>query len=405
VIFYRTNAQSRAVEEAAMRSAVPYAIVGGIRFYERKEIKDLLAYLRVLANPADDQSLERVINTPARGIGEQTVAALRRAAEDAGIALAELIEARRPVAGLATTSAGRVRAFGDLLAQLRAALDGDSLAALLERVLELTSYREKLEDAGAERASRVENIDELLAVARDFDQRSPAEEDTRTRLGKFLEEAALVTDWDRQSDARDRLTLMTLHTSKGLEFPVVFILGMEEGIFPHQRVLDDPQALEEERRLCYVGMTRARAELYLLRAERRLRFGTISERPPSRFLEEVPPQYVKTIAAPERPKPRVPTGPVMDYTYSQVSDHGDDFGSGGSGGMKPGTRVRHATFGIGVVRRSEGRGEQEKLTIQFARAGMKKLMRRFANLETVDDGSGDVESETGGGTAARYYSR
>jgi DNA helicase-2/ATP-dependent DNA helicase PcrA len=401
VIFYRTNAQSRAVEEAAMRSALPYAIVGGIRFYERKEIKDLLAYLRVLANPADDQSLERIINTPARGIGDQTVGALRAAAADAGIAIAELLQLRTPVAGLATTSAGRVRGFADLLEQLRAALDGDSLAALLERVLELTSYREKLEDAGAERASRVENIDELVAVARDFDQRSAPDEDTRTRLGKFLEEAALVTDWDRQSDARDRLTLMTLHTSKGLEFPVVFILGMEEGIFPHQRVLDDPQQLEEERRLCYVGMTRARAELYLLRAERRLRFGTISERPPSRFLEEVPAQYVKTIAAPERPVRRTPTGPVMDYSYSQVADHGDDFG-GGHGGMKPGTKVRHATFGIGIVRRSEGRGEQEKLTIQFGRAGMKKLMRRFANLETVDDGSDEIDG--GERTAARYYS-
>jgi len=420
VIFYRTNAQSRAVEEAAMRAAMPYAIVGGIRFYERKEIKDLLAYLRVLANPADESSLERIINTPARGIGDQTVNALRTAARDSQISICELLEIGAPVAGLASTSAGRVRTFAKLLADLRAVLDGNSLATLLEKVLELTSYRDRLEDAGAERASRIENIDELLAVARDFDERSPADEDTRARLGRFLEEAALVTDWDRTDDTRERLTLMTLHTSKGLEFPVVFILGMEEGIFPHQRTLDDPQALEEERRVCYVGMTRARAELYLLRAERRLRFGTISERPPSRFLEEIPEQYVKLIETRQRPARRsftAPSGPTMDYSYSQVADDShdqSDFG-GGNGGLAPGTKVRHATFGVGIVRRSEGRGDQEKLMVQFARAGMKKLIRKFANLElvdgTFDDEGADQSGSAGSGrparsaTPARYYSR
>jgi DNA helicase-2/ATP-dependent DNA helicase PcrA len=382
VIFYRTNAQSRAVEEAAMRAAMPYTIVGGIRFYERKEIKDLLAYLRVLANPADEASLERIINTPARGIGDQTVGALRLAAREAGISIVELLQLAAPVPGRASTSAGRVRAFARLLDDLRATLEGNSLAALLERVLDLTSYRDRLEDAGAERASRVENIDELLAVTRDFDERSPADEDGRTRLGRFLEEAALVTDWDRTDDSRDRLTLMTLHTSKGLEFPVVFILGMEEGIFPHQRTLDDTQQLEEERRVCYVGMTRARADLYLFRAERRLRFGTISERPPSRFLEEIPEQYVKLVGVPERVSRRVsstPSGPTMDYSYSQEAP--ESFGGGSNGGLAPGTKVRHPTFGIGIVRRSEGRGDQEKLMVQFTRAGMKKLIRKFANLE------------------------
>jgi DNA helicase-2/ATP-dependent DNA helicase PcrA len=293
-----------------------------------------------------------------------------------------------------------VRAFAELLSDLRATLDGDSLAALLERVLELTAYRDRLEDAGAERTSRVENIDELLAVTQDFDQRSPADEDTRARLGRFLEEAALVTDWDRQNESRDRLTLMTLHTSKGLEFPVVFILGMEEGIFPHQRTLDDPQALEEERRVCYVGMTRARAELYLFRAERRLRFGTISERPPSRFLEEIPEQYVKLVGTRERPTcyvPKAPSGPTMDYSYSQEPTEGV-----ANGGLAPGTKVRHPTFGVGIVRRSEGRGEHEKLMVQFARAGMKKLIRRFANLEIVDEDFGDGDADA---RPARSYSR
>jgi DNA helicase-2/ATP-dependent DNA helicase PcrA len=404
VIFYRTNAQSRAVEEAAMRAAMPYSIVGGIRFYERKEIKDLLAYLRVLANPADEASLERIINTPTRGIGDQTVAALRNAAREAGISIVELLELASPVPTLATSSATRVRAFAGLLAELRATLEGDSLAALLEQVLELTGYRDRLEDAGAERASRVENIEELLAVTRDFDERSAADENARTRLGRFLEEAALVTDWDRQDQTRDRLTLMTLHTSKGLEFPVVFILGMEEGIFPHQRTLDDPQQLEEERRVCYVGMTRARAELYLFRAERRLRFGTISERPPSRFLEEIPEQFVKLVGVPERPAarrvPKTPSGPTMDYSYSQEQP-AESFAGGG--GLAPGTKVRHATFGVGIVRRSEGRGDQEKLMVQFARAGMKKLIRKFANLEIV--GGEDFEDVSADQRPARSYSR
>ena len=401
VIFYRTNAQSRAVEEAAMRFALPYAIVGGIRFYERKEIKDLLAYLRVLANPADDASLERIINTPARGIGEQTVGALRAAARDAGIALAELLQLGAPVPGLGGSSSTRVRTFAELLRELAAALEGDSLAALLERVLDLTAYRDRLEDAGADRASRVENIDELLAVARDFDERSPAGEDTRARLQRFLEEAALVTDWDRQSESRDRLTLMTLHTSKGLEFPIVFIMGMEEGIFPHQRTLDDAQALEEERRVCYVGMTRARVELYLTRAERRLRFGTVSERPPSRFLEEIPPQHVKTIGVPERPARRAPSGPVMDYSYSQLAESPSE--GVGPGGLAPGTKVRHPTFGVGFVRRSEASGDNEKLTVQFARAGRKKLIRRFANLEVLSEGSEMQMSARA--NPARYQSR
>ena len=377
VVFYRTNAQSRALEEAAMRAALPYAIVGGIRFYERKEIKDLLAYLRVLANPADDSSLERVINCPPRGIGEQTVAALRAAAEGAGLSMAEALARRVPFAGLATAAAGRLRDFAALLGRIGDALDGDALSDVLEAVLRETAYRDRLEAGGGDRASRLEDIEELLGVARDFDLRAPATESTRERLARFLEEAALVSDWDRQQAERNRLTLMTLHTSKGLEFPIVFIVGLEEGIFPHQRALDDGDELEEERRLCYVGMTRARERLYLLRAERRLRFGTVSERPPSRFLDEIPEPLTRSHLGPTRAVRRAPVGPVVDYSYSQVVEEctGD--------GLAAGTRVRHPTFGVGIVRRSEGRGEAEKLSVQFARAGMKKLIRRYANLEIV----------------------
>ncbi len=377
VVFYRTNAQSRALEEAAMRAALPYSIVGGIRFYERKEIKDLLAYLRVLANPADDSSLERVINCPPRGIGEQTVGALRAAAESAGVSMTDALARRIPIAGIGTGAAGRLRDFGALLGRVREALDADALADVLEAVLRETAYRDRLEAGGGERASRLEDIDELLGVARDFDLRAPATESTRERLARFLEEAALVSDWDRQEAGRNRLTLMTLHTSKGLEFPIVFIVGLEEGIFPHQRALEDGDELEEERRLCYVGMTRARERLYLFRAERRLRFGAVSERPPSRFLDEVPERLTRALLGPAQPARRIPAGPVVDYSYSQEIE--DDDG----GGLAAGTRVRHPTFGIGVVRRSEGRGDAEKLSVQFARAGMKKLIRRYANLELV----------------------
>ncbi len=377
VVFYRTNAQSRALEEAAMRAALPYSIVGGIRFYERKEIKDLLAYLRVLANPADDSSLERIINCPPRGIGEQTVAALRAAAASADVSMTDALARRIPIAGIASAAAGRLRDFGALLDRVREALDTDALADVLEAVLRETGYRDRLESGGGERASRLEDIEELLGVARDFDVRAGATESTRERLARFLEEAALVSDWDRQEAGRNRLTLMTLHTSKGLEFPIVFIVGLEEGIFPHQRALDDGDELEEERRLCYVGMTRARARLYLFRAERRLRFGTISERLPSRFLDEVPDHLTRTLLGPSKPVRRVPTGPVIDYSFSQ--EVAEDAGCG----LAAGTRVRHPTFGVGVVRRSEGRGDGEKLSVQFARAGMKKLIRRYANLELL----------------------
>jgi len=386
VVFYRTNAQSRALEEAAMRATVPYSIVGGIRFYDRKEIKDLLAYLRVLANPADDQSLERAINVPARGIGAQTVASLRLAARARGLSIADLLRAGDDL-GLATGPAGRVRSFGALLARLDAAVDQGPLAALLEKVVEETDYRARLEPANAE------NVDELIAVARDLDGRAPADEPTRARLLRFLEDVALLSDWDRQEETPDRLTLMTLHTSKGLEFPVVFIVGLEEGIFPHQRALDDPAALEEERRLCYVGMTRACECLHLFRAERRLRFGTVSDRLPSQFLDEIPATLVETFGTPARTRrfappargPRVaaaPGDPTMDYSFSQELP---DFDGVGSGGLAAGTRVRHPTFGMGVVRRSEGRGDAEKVSVQFARAGMKKLIRRFAGLEIVGE--------------------
>ena len=409
VIFYRTNAQSRALEEAAMRATVPYTIVGGIRFYDRKEVKDLLAYLRVLANPADDQSLERIINVPTRGIGSQTLATLRLNARARAVSLAALILAGEGVDGLGTGPTGRVRAFGTLLGQLNTAVDERATAELIEMIVEETGYRDRIEPAASE------NVDELIGVARDLDANAPEGESTRERLLRFLEDVALLSDWDREEETPDRLTLMTLHTSKGLEFPVVCIVGMEEGIFPHQRALDDPAGLEEERRLCYVGMTRAREELFLFRAERRLRFGTVSERLPSQFLDEIPAHLVREVGvrprqslrsgagsrpgfrsgsrstsrSSSRPRDQASGDTTMDYSYSQEADSHSDmgFGSGselgGDGGLRTGTRVRHPTFGVGIVRRSEGRGDAEKVSVQFSRAGLKKLIRRFASLEIV----------------------
>jgi DNA helicase-2/ATP-dependent DNA helicase PcrA len=369
-----------------MRATVPYTIVGGIRFYDRKEIKDLLAYLRVLANPADDQSLERVINVPTRGIGAQTLATLRLGARARGVAMADWVRDPAADLGLGTGPTGRVRAFGALLGRLDAAVDGASLAALLEAVVAETEYRDRIEPAAAE------NVDEMIGVARDLDANAPADETTRARLQRFLEDVALLSAWDREEETPDRLTLMTLHTSKGLEFPVVVIVGLEEGIFPHQRALDDPAQLEEERRLCYVGMTRARETLFLFRAERRLRFGTVSERLPSRFLDEIPANLLRELGVRsrvprwrDRDREQVPGDTTMDYSYSQDMPAAE-FGTGTSlgAGLAAGTRVRHPTFGVGVVRRSEGQGDAEKVSVQFARAGLKKLIRRFASLEVVD---------------------
>lgn len=381
-IFYRTNAQSRALEEELVRQRVAYTVVGSTRFYDRKEIKDLLAYLRVIANPNDSVSLLRILNVPPRGIGKTTVAALDRTARDRGLPLATVI-ADAAAIGVTPAAVSRLTEFDRLCGRLRA-LAGGTVTAILRAVLQETGYLDRLQAENTPEAqTRSENIDELLTATEQFD--STAEE---ASLHAFLEQIALIADVDTYSAAQDRVTLMTLHNSKGLEFPVVFIIGLEEGLFPHQRSLAQGEAIEEERRLCYVGFTRARQRLFLVNAQQRHLFGRTQENLPSRFLAEIPAEVLQRddVSA-------APVGhdePVVDYSYAQLPAYGSraprlvrphPAATGDS--FVVGQRVRHREFGSGTIRAVEGNGDRTKLTVRFDQGGWKKLLARYAALNPL----------------------
>ena len=382
-VFYRTNAQSRALEEELVRTRLAYSIVGSTRFYDRKEIKDLLAYLRLAANPQDSVSLLRIINVPPRGIGKTTVDALERAAAERGLHLAHLL-ADAASLDLTPSVSARLTEFDRLCTRLRTAAS-TSVTAALRAVLAETGYLERLQaESTPEAEARVENVNELLSVCEEFD--ATAEDGSLTA---FLEQIALIADVDSYAAAQDRVTLMTLHNSKGLEFPVVFIIGVEEGLFPHERSLEHPEAIEEERRLCYVGFTRARQRLYLVHALRRHLFGRMQENLPSRFLAEIPESLLRR----EGETPPGPSDePTVDYSYSQLSEpprvvrrtalvHSS---ATNDCGFAVGQRVVHAEFGPGIVRAVEGNGDRTKLTVRFERSGIKKLIARYAALERQD---------------------
>jgi DNA helicase-2/ATP-dependent DNA helicase PcrA len=381
-VFYRTNAQSRALEEELVRTRLAYSIVGSTRFYDRKEVKDLLAYLRFVANPQDGVSLLRIINVPPRGIGKTTVDALDRAAAARGLPLAQLL-ADASALGLTPSVCGRLAEFNALWVRLRSAAS-TSVTAVLRAVLAETGYLDRLQaETTPEAEGRSENVSELLSVCEEFD--ATAEE---ASLTAFLEQIALIADVDSYAATQDRVTLMTLHNSKGLEFPVVFIIGAEEGLFPHERSLEQPEAVEEERRLCYVGFTRARQRLHLVHALHRHLFGRMQMNLPSRFLSEIP----ETLLHREgEVRPGLSDEPTVDYSYSQLSESArvtrrytpvtvvtNDLG------FAIGQRVAHAEFGPGVVRAVEGTGERTKLTVRFDRSGIKKLIARYAALERLD---------------------
>ena len=407
-VCYRTNAQSRSLEEELVRRGYPYALVGGTRFYDRKEVKDALAYLRVLVNPADDVSLARIVNVPARGIGATTIAALTATARARGGTLSSILDAiadGEALVGVATASRGRVRDFWGMMRRLRAGLGQETLAEPVARVLQESGLATRLRAEGTHEAeARADNLDELLSAARELDAVDGA---TTGGLAveAFLERAALVSELDTSDGRRSAVTLMTLHNSKGLEFPLVILTGMEEGLFPHKRAIDEGD-VEEERRLCYVGMTRARERLVLTRARHRVLFGVSQQNPPSRFLREIDGEFVEMLggrlageprsfaaraglgghswtaerapaAGVEQSLPTADAGRTIDYSYGQ-SD------SGGEGSTpRVGSRVRHAQFGAGVVRWTEGSGDSLKLTVQFERAGTRKLIARFAPLEIL----------------------
>jgi len=369
-IFYRTNHQSRLFEEELLKYDMPYIVVGGVRFYDRAEIKDALAYLRLVVNPADAAALRRIINKPARGIGKSTVerAELLSAERSIGLFDAVALVAEGEGGGRVPP---KLRIFLDMVRSLQRDVVAWSPADALARVLDQTGYASHLEKEDTpEAAARLENLRELLTAAEDFERVNAAPvDDERSGLERFLDQVALVSDLDAYHERDDCVSLMTAHSAKGLEFPIVFMVGMEEGIFPHAASSRDERGIEEERRLCYVGMTRAMEELTLTCAAERRRFGSTTSAPPSRFLNEIP-----NAALAKSARVSIDTSPERDYSYDQ-SAPGDE------SSISIGLRVRHPVFGMGKVAEVIGSGPGQKLRIQFDRAGLKTVMLRYANLE------------------------
>ncbi|MFY9331955.1 MAG: DNA helicase PcrA [Candidatus Nanopelagicales bacterium] len=391
-VFYRTNAQSRALEEMFIRTGLPYTIVGGVRFYERREIRDALAYLRAIANPADDVSLRRILNVPKRGIGDRAEAMLASFAERERVTFREAVRRCEDVPGLAARSLTQVRAFGTMLENLSTlAESGVGPATILQAVLEQSGYLMELTKShDPQDETRVENLAELESVATKYESDAAevdAEENAPVQadLVGFLERISLVADADSLPDSDDGVvTLMTLHTAKGLEFPVVFMTGCEDGVFPHLRSLSDPRELEEERRLAYVGITRARERLTLTRAVSRSAWGSASYNPPSRFLDDIPPRLVLSLR--EEPVRSVPSS-MVGATSARFVSHGSvPRASSGAAtlNLRPGERVLHAKFGMGTVVDVDGVGEKSQASIDFGSAGVKRLLLRYAPVERLE---------------------
>ncbi|MER7106551.1 DNA helicase PcrA [Streptomyces sp. NPDC000229] len=395
-VFYRTNAQSRVFEEIFIRVGLPYKVVGGVRFYERKEVRDVLAYLRVLANPEDNVPLRRILNVPKRGIGERAEAMIDALALREKITFPQALRRVDEAYGMAARSANAVKRFNTLMEELRTIVDsGAGPAVVLEAVLERTGYLAELQaSTDPQDETRIENLQELAAVALEFEQERGEEPGT---LAEFLEQVALVADSDQIPDEDEEgsgvITLMTLHTAKGLEFPVVFLTGMEDGVFPHMRALGQTKELEEERRLAYVGITRARERLYLTRSTMRSAWGQPSYNPPSRFLEEIPGQHLEWKRTGAMAKPAGPTSGIASSLSSSLSSRSR---SGGPSGFatrrttdKPvislavGDRVTHDQFGLGTVMAVTGVGADAQATIDFGDEKPKRLLLRYAPVEKL----------------------
>jgi len=398
-VFYRTNAQSRVFEEVFIRVGLPYRVVGGVRFYERKEVKDALAYLRVLINPRDAVSLRRILNEPKRGIGDRAQASVERLASRHQLSFWEALQRADEADDLAARSLNAIRAFVEMLSGLIAlAESGEAADVVLEAALARSGYLKVLEDSDdPQDESRIENLAELAAVAHEFVanaatiETAPDDDEPLTpgSLAAFLEQVALVADADSVPDEGDGVvTLMTLHTAKGLEFPVVFLTGLEDGVFPHMRSLGDKDELAEERRLAYVGLTRARERLYVSRATTRSAWGAPSYNPASRFLEEIPASLVtwrREAAAPTQwtrraSSPAQPTfrsGPA--FSSSSVAKRAQK----GAISLEPGDRVTHDSFGLGTVVALEGVGDSTVASVDFGSAGVKRLLLRYAPVEKL----------------------
>ena len=381
-IFYRTNAQSRVFEEIFMRAGVPYKVVGGVRFYERKEVKDLLAYLRVLVNPDDEVSLRRIINTPKRGIGDRALDSIDDLAKRDTISFWQALS-RSTSTELSPRANSSIQAFVSMMTALQVLVEANRPpSTIAAAILEQSGLLEELRAShDPQDEVRVENLEELVAVIEEYEERIVGEGETPT-LGGFLEEVSLVADADEMPEGEDHggvVTLMTLHTAKGLEFPTVFLTGMEEGVFPHSRTLGEKKELEEERRLAYVGLTRARERLYLSRAEYRSAWGAPNYNPPSRFLDEIPENLIdwnksaSGFASPPITRKKFPSPPPPRATGKQSN----------SLQLAIGDRVSHDTFGLGTVISVSGEGEKAEATINFGSYGEKRLLLRYAPVDKL----------------------
>jgi DNA helicase-2/ATP-dependent DNA helicase PcrA len=410
-VLYRTNAQSRAIEDALMREGVPYKIIGGVRFYERKEIKDALAYLKLIMNPHDDVSLRRVVNVPARGIGKGVMETLQ--AIDPGTVRAEVLpllaagvqevtSARSLWAKLvyavedgklAARATAALRTFRDLMTNLADVARREPVSITMGKMLDQSGYLTDLREENSEEANeRIENLMELVSAAREYETR-----EEEASLGGFVDRLSLLSEADEESGTREaKVWMMTMHAAKGLEFPLVVIAGLEEGLFPHSRSAESEEELEEERRLCYVGMTRAESQLVLTSAARRRVFGEYQATNPSRFLDEIPAELVERIAPAyaathqrafnhghyefrTNPYGRQGKAPGRTREAESAYKYEEEDQSGGS--LRSGMRVRHAQFGVGTVVSVEEHNDDHKITVRFNLVGVKKLLARYAKLE------------------------
>ena len=415
-ILYRMNTQSRAIEEILRREGIPYKIIGGLKFYERKEIKDVISYLRLIQNPSDNISLKRIINEPKRGIGKTSLDNIEKLAEDTGISMYEIIK-NADQYGLNRVFLNS-REFVNVIEELRNKKDDIKISELIKETLNKSGYTKALEEENTiEAENRIENLDEFLTVAIEFE-----DESAENKLSDFLEGITLSSDIDNMEETDDSVTLMTLHSAKGLEFPVVFLVGMEEGIFPGYKSISEPKELEEERRLCYVGITRAKKNLFLTCSKQRTIFGSTSCNPTSRFLKEIPEELldgyeeafggaqennrfedskyswtygskdngnIKTYKI-DKKEPVSAASNVAGFAFRTAESFLNSINKKASGSnvdlsqYKAGVRIFHKKFGEGTISTVEPEGEDLKVDINFDKVGHKRLMAKYANLEVIE---------------------
>lgn len=391
-ILYRTNTQSRIFEEMLIKSGISYNMVGGLKFYERKEIKDIIAYLRVIFNPADSLSLLRIINVPKRGIGDASLAKIQAYAAANNVSLFEEVSNAAAIDGLSSRFVSKLDDLAGIIFELMNLASEAPVEDLIDRVLRDTGYLEELENERTPQAqSRIDNLHELISVAQEF-----AKSEEENNLENFLAHVALVSDIDDTELGEDAITLMTLHSSKGLEFPVVFLVGMEEGLFPHARTLMDETEIEEERRLCYVGITRAKEKLFLSSTKMRTIYGNTVTYPPSRFLQEIPARLVKTIKRQERfsalenfkqvsekysARPQKPASTFNPHSFMPQKPAAAAGGTGTR--FNTGDRVSHSKWGEGMVVSVKDSPDGQEVKVAFAGAGVRSLLTKYAVLKKL----------------------